>query len=116
MYEVITVITPINYFIRYPNALDRLNADTHTSLNELDIIVLGILNECGKGLRNASIMRALKKRYYEPKFIRTIHNLVDLQYIVRTEYHKSVFYSITLQGKTVLMQFNDNLIALASTK
>jgi hypothetical protein len=114
MYEVVTVITPINYFIRYPKALNSINATNHTSLNELDVCVLGALDEAKKGMRRQAIQGAIQMRFYEPKFIRSIATLLDKRYITRSQLGRAVLYSITLAGRQELHDLNDKLIELAS--
>src|SRR5882757_6995273 len=108
MYEVVTVITPINYILRYPKALKSLNADREVPLDDLDLAILAALFEAKKGLRNKTIMLAICGRYHAPKMARSLDRLQSLDYIVRTAYKRSVYYTITVKGKRVLQTFSQS--------
>lgn len=114
MYEVITLITPIDYGTRLCKAIDKHNHNKHTELIDLDIAILASLYRANKGMRNKTIMLDIRGRIFADRFYRSITRLIDLKYIVRTEYRKSVYYSITLQGRRVLVDINEHLIAIVN--
>jgi len=116
MYEVVTIIQPIDYTASIYHAIDRFNGEQHTELNELDSSILIALRRENKGMRNATLMKAVRNRIFADRFTRSLDRLLSLNYIVRTEYRKFVYYTITLKGRKVLEELNIHLIAIISGK
>lgn len=116
MYEIITTIQPIEYAAIISHAIDRFNGEHRTELNELDNSILIALRKENKGMRNATLMRAVHNRIFADRFTRSLTRLISLRYIVRTEQGTFVFYTITLQGRKAIEELNDHLIAIMSGK
>lgn len=116
MHQVITIITPIQYATQLNKAIDRYNNNQRTTVTNLDIGILQALNQANKGLRNGTLMKAVRNRIFADRFTRSLDRLLSLNYIVRTEYRKFVYYTITLKGRKAIEELNDNLIALANGK
>ncbi len=105
MYKVSTIITPINYIVGFPKAMKDLNQQRAIELQDLDLMILAILEQAKMGLRNRGIMKALYGRVHMPKFVRSLNKLMEEECITQVKYRKSVFYTITLEGKRTLQSF-----------
>lgn len=97
-------------------AIDRFNINEQATLNSLDSFVLQVLEEAKKGLRNKTIMLAVRNRINSERFTNSLDRLLALNYIVRTEYRHAVYYTITLQGRKALSELNAHMTALVSGK
>lgn len=114
-------ITPYTYHAIARKALDSHNSTTSKKrivnenageLSDLQSIILECLKDSPKGLRSYTLMCKVRKRIYGPRFHYSIESLLTLKYIIRTQYQRSVYYSITLEGRAVLDELNEYLIAL----
>lgn len=117
MYQVVLVVTPFNYHAKGRKAIDsHNNTDKDNSLTSLDTTILQCLKEADKGLRNGTLMLAVRNRIFADRFTRSLDRLISLEYIVRTEYKASVYYSITLEGRAVLDELNEILISIVHNR
>lgn len=112
MYEVVTVITPIGYATRFNKAVDRLNDDHATDYTNLDVQVLQVLEEANRGMRNKTIMLAVRNRIYMERFQASLNRLIGHECIVKKRLGKAVLYSITIKGRMVLVELNNILPAI----
>lgn len=116
MYKVVTIITPLQYATKLNKALDRFNADKTDELTNLDSGILQSLQEANKGMRNGTLMKAVRNRIFADRFTRSLNRLIEMGYIVRTEYKKFVYYSITMEGRKAIENINGHMLAILNGK
>lgn len=118
-------ITPYTYHAIARKALDNHNDYTAANrvvnknageLSDLQSIILECLKDEPKGLRSYTLMCKVRKRTSSPRFHNALDGLINLKYIIRTRYKRSVFYSITLDGRAVLDELNEILISIVHNR
>lgn len=118
MYSVKTIITPLHYAIKLNKAIDTLNATTSNDkdITNLDAAILRVLADTKKGITYGKLRLAVRGNVHFDRFNRSISRLIELQYIVKTIYGQYHYHTITLQGRNIVNQLNDHLIAIVNGK
>lgn len=118
MYTVKTVITPLHYAIKLNKAIDALNDTTHNEkgITNLDAAILRVLADTKKGITYNKLRLAVRGSVHFDRFNRSIDRLIELQYVVKTVYGQYHYHTITLQGRTIVSQLNEHLIAIVNGK
>jgi DNA-binding MarR family transcriptional regulator len=116
VYDVKFIITPIDYIASYPPALATMNQKRATELSDLHISILTALYRANKGIRRKTLMKDIRARFNEVKFWRALTRMLELEYIIKTDYRRSVYYSITMAGRAVVDELANTITTLASAK
>jgi len=116
-YNVNLLVIPIDYTRKETHAIAQHNDKApDIQLTELDKDILAVLEEANKGLTTNQVMKAARRSVFRGKLYGSIYRLLAFKYIVRTEYRKSVYYSITLEGRAVLDELNEILISIVHNR
>ena len=116
MYAIKTIITPLHYAIKLNKAIDTLNATTPNDqdITNLDAAILRVLADTKKGITYNKLRLAVRGNVHLDRFNRSLTRLIELKYIVMTVYGKYHYHTITLQGRNIVSQLNDHLIAIVN--
>jgi len=112
MYAVKTVITPIDYGWRLPDAMLHYNNDAKKKAYRLDVRILQVLRHADvRGVRAYAVREAAKEQQtiFSAVFNRSVNRLLEYKLITRRKYKNAVYYNITTQGIEMLDNLNDIL-------
>lgn len=114
MFQITTIITPIQYATKLYKAVDCLNASHRYKVNNLDVCILNVLHEAHAGMQPKYIMLDVRRRIYVQRFGDAIARLMDAGLIHKTKNKRYVYYTITVKGKQALKELDTHLIALTA--
>jgi len=113
------ITTPLTYHANAVKAVDSHNDNNQSrfkenagELSDLQARILEALKDAPKGMRSVRLMNAIRRKMSTDRFHNAINSLVYLRYIVRSDHKRHIYYSITLEGRAVLDELNEILIAI----
>ena len=105
MYSVKTVITPIDYGWRLPDAMLHYNTEAKKKAYRLDVRILQVLRYADiRGIRAYAVREAAKEQQtiFSATFNTSMNRLLDHHLITRRKHKNAVYYNITQQGIEML--------------
>lgn len=106
-------MSPIDYAANSIKAIrDHNGGFVKFGLTQYDMELLHVLKRFDRGMRERELMREARGNVNRHFILAALDRLLTDKCIVRTEYKRSVFFTITLEGRAVLDDLNDRLIKI----